>query len=70
MSDKYYITLDDEDKAKVQEILETGRYSNAGDIIRHGIALSHKKLAVTRTMNADLRKGLAALTERVERFQR
>ncbi|MEO0675572.1 MAG: hypothetical protein AAFY32_11305, partial [Pseudomonadota bacterium] len=65
MSDKFYITLDDKDKAKVQEILETGRYTNAGDIIRDGIALSHRKVASSRTMNADLRKGLTALTERV-----
>lgn len=70
MSDKFYITLSDNDKAKVQEILQAGQFSNAGDIIREGINLSHKRVESMRATNQQLRAGLVSITERLERFQR
>lgn len=69
MSDKFYITLSDDDKTKVREILETGHFTNAGEIIREGIALSHKRIEGMRSINQQLRTGLVSLTERLERFQ-
>lgn len=70
MSDKFYITLDEADKAKVQDILGSGQFSNAGEIIREGICLAHKRAETMRNTNQQLRAGLTSLCERLERFNR
>ena len=70
MGDRFYITLSESDKNRVQEILSAGQFSNAGDIIRDGIALSHRRLKICRDANNQLRSGLVSLSERLERFNK
>jgi len=70
MGDRFYITLSDADKSKVQEILATGRFENAGDIIREGIRLSHDRVSLSRDVNATLRSGMEEITRKLAKSKR
>lgn len=68
MGDKFYVTLSEADQALVQECLQAGLCTNAGDLIRQGIALSHQQLTASRTGNQKLQAGLTSLCQRLERY--
>ncbi len=69
MSDKFYITLSEDDQAMVHDCLSAGVCENAGELIRQGIELKHRQLNATRTENQRLRVGMTSLIERLERYQ-
>ena len=69
MSDKFYITLTEEDQMRLKECLSTGTFDNAGDLIREGIQLSYRRAEYIKDQNWKLRAGLSSISERLARYK-
>ena len=66
MSDRFYITLDENDQEIVRTCLASGKFDNAGDLIRKSIALAHRQISQSIKLNQKLRDGVNGWRDRLK----